>query len=575
MKELRSQCKKFIAQQLQNLAVQKNIELALTEDDIVIEIPPDSTLGDWGIPLFTFAKKFRTSPAKIAQELQENISATEIQYKAVGPYLNLFLNKEKLMQQTLTKIHKQKETYGRNDLFDNEKIMVEFSGPNANKPLHLGHLRNDALGESLSRILVNCGADLKRVNIINDRGIHICKSMLAYQKFGKGETPQSENMKSDHFVGKYYVKFNTWSQEDSTAETQAQEMLRDWEAGNKEVLELWQTMTHWAVDGIKQSYIDTNIHFDTYYFESQTYKLGKDIVLDGLKKDIFTKNDDGAVVLDMSEINLDTKVLLRSDGSSLYMTQDIGTAVERHKDFDFDRLIYVVANEQDYHFQVLFYALQKLGYSWAKNLHHLSYGMVNLPDGKMKSREGTVIDADDLLQSLTSIAAKNIRDRGREPQNDVDKKIALGALHYYLLQSLAHKDMLFDSTESLSFTGNTGPYLQYTGARICSVERKADALDFSVIDYSLLQDDAEWEIIKELAAFPLIVEQAGMEYSPQIITNYLYRLAKKFSQYYTYQSIWEAEKPALSQTRLLLAVSIKQVLKNGLYLLNIPFLEEM
>ena len=482
--------------------------------------------------------------------------------------------------------------------------MVEFSSPNTNKPLHLGHLRNDVLGESISRILAACGAEVRRVCIINDRGIHICKSMLAYKEQGKGKTPESEKIKSDHFVGDWYVAFSRGLKEETEAlektglnkkeaearsplMLRAQDLLRKWEAGDSETVELWKKMNSWAIEGMKETYRRTGVSFDQYYFESNTWRMGKDEVLKGLERGIFYREDDGAVAVDLSAEKLDKKILLRSDGTSIYITQDFGTAISRHRDWPFDQLVYVVGSEQQYHFKVLFILLDKLGFEWAKNLYHLSYGMVNLPDGKMKSREGTVVDADDLIDSLASMALEEIRSKEREEAvGDTEgaaEKIALGALHYFLLQISPSKDMLFDPKESLSFTGNTGPYLQYMGARISSLLRKAAERDppsnegepAGEIRYELLTHDAEWELIKTLGAYDDAVTASAAGMDPSLMAAYLYELAKAFSRFYHDCPILSAKEPDLAAARLALCRAVEAVLLNALNLICVPFLEVM
>jgi arginyl-tRNA synthetase len=460
------------------------------------------------------------------------------------------------------------------------RIMVEFSSPNTNKPLHLGHLRNDVLGESIYRILAACGAELRKVCIINDRGIHICKSMLAYKEHGEGKTPESEGIKSDHFVGDWYVKFFQMSKEDPGAEERAREMLRQWEAGDAETVELWKKMNAWTVQGMKETYERTGVSFDQYYFESQTYLLGKDEVLKGLEKGVFYREADGSIQIDLTPEKLDKKVLLRKDGTSIYITQDIGTAIYRHKDWPFDRLVYVVGSEQQYHFKVLFTILDKLGYGWAKNLYHLSYGMVNLPEGKMKSREGTVVDADDLIDSLKEMALEEIRSKDREEAvgdaSGTAEKIALGALHYYLLQVSPSKDMLFDPKESLSFNGNTGPYLQYMGARISSLLRKAEnQFEGKPVNYSLLSGDAEWELVKLLGAYRGAVADAASGMDPSLLAAYLYEISRAFSRFYHDCPILNAESADLAAARLALCRAMLKVLRDALNLVCIPFLEAM
>jgi arginyl-tRNA synthetase len=467
--------------------------------------------------------------------------------------------------------------------------MVEFSSPNTNKPLHLGHLRNDVLGESISRILKACGAKVRKVCIINDRGIHICKSMLAYKELGGGRTPESEGLKSDHFVGNWYVAYNTMAQGDADAEGRAQELLRKWEAGDPETVELWKRMNGWAIAGMKATYERTGISFDQYYFESQTYLKGKEEILKGLERGIFYTAEDGAVMVDLEAERLDKKVLLRSDGTSIYITQDIGLAVYRHRDWPFDELIYVVGSEQQYHFKVLFAILEKLGFTWAKNLYHLSYGMVNLPEGKMKSREGTVVDADDLIDSLRDMAIGEIREKEREDAvgdpSAVAEKVALGALHYYLLSASPSKDMLFNPKESLSFNGNTGPYLQYMGARISALLRRdREASGGGEASGTpkpggerggLLVSDPEWELLKVLAAYNGVLEAAGSNRDPSLVGTYLYDLSKAFSRFYHDCPVLNAESPGLVSDRLALSRAVLRVLKDAMELICIPFLEAM
>jgi arginyl-tRNA synthetase len=480
-------------------------------------------------------------------------------------------------------VQSQGSGFGCNQTMAGKRVMVEFSCPNTNKPLHLGHLRNDSIGEGISAILKANGAIVRKVNLINNRGVHICKSMLAYQKFGNGETPESAGVKGDHLVGKYYVRFAQWEKEDPTAIVQAQEMLRKWEDGDSEVLSLWKTMNKWTLDGVSETYAKTGISFDQYYYESDTYMLGKDNVLKGLEQGVFYREEDGSVWIDLAEINLDKKVLLRKDGTSLYLTQDIGTAIARHTDWPFDSLIYVVASEQMYHFKVLFHVLQRLGHPWAKDLHHLSYGMVNLPEGKMKSREGTVVDADDLFAQLSLLAVEEIRSKDREDDvGDVaatGEAVALGALNYYLLQTNPTKDMVFNPAESISFSGNTGPYLQYMGARISSMLRKYESMrethDDISFDGALLKIEEERELVKLIARYGEAVEEAGRDLNPSAVATYLYELSRLFSKYYHDHQILKAETPQLVKARISLCAMVLQVLKNAYSLVGIPFLESM
>ena len=579
----------------------------VSPENIVLEIPPDPKMGDLGFPMFSFAKQMRKSPQQIAAMVASELPGS----RAVGPYVNVNLDRGETAGSILQAIlngEKNESPAGRPGTLRGSRIMVEFSGPNTNKPLHLGHLRNDALGESISRILSACGAEVRRVNIINDRGIHICKSMLAYMEHGEGKTPESEGVKSDRFVGDWYVRFNQdykkeceslmteGGLEKKAAEAQApsliraQEMLRLWEAGESETVALWKKMTAWAVDGWKQTYRRTGVAFDKYDFESDNWLLGKAEVLKGLEKGIFYREEDGAIAVDLSAEKLDKKILLRSDGTSIYITQDFGIAINRFKDWPFDRLIYVVGAEQQYHFKVLFILLLKLGFAWAKDLYHLSYGMVNLPEGKMKSREGTIVDADDLIDKLRDMALEEIRGKDREvavgDTMAAAEKIAIGALHYYLLQVSPARDILFDPKESLSFTGNTGPYLQYMGARISSLLRKAEtgdsvhncAPDFAKeekLHFELLTHDAEWELIKTLAAYSDSVAAAADGIDPSLLTAYLYELAKAFSRFYHDCPILSAGEPRLEGARLALSQAVLAVLKDAMNLVCIPFLEVM
>jgi arginyl-tRNA synthetase len=586
MTNIKESWKQKIAQALTTLAKNEQHDLEILPEQIVVENPPRPELGDLGFPMFSFAKVLRKSPAQIAQQVvalltQQEDLVTLGTPMAEGPYINVQVSKETLTRQVLSEILEHPALYGTSDFLKGQRIMVEFSSPNTNKPLHLGHLRNDVLGESISRILTACGAQVRKVCIINDRGVHICKSMLAYKEFGDSKTPESEGVKSDRFVGDWYVRFSMMAKEDPTAEERAQQLLQLWEAGDPETVALWKKMNDWAISGIKATYRRTGVSFDQFYFESETYRKGKEEVLKGLEKGIFYKEADGSVWVDLTEEGLDKKVLLRKDGTSLYITQDIGTAIYRHNDWPFDRLVYVVGSEQQYHFKVLFKVLEKLGYEWAKNLYHLSYGMVNLPEGKMKSREGTVVDADDLLDSLKEMALAEIREKDREAivgdSEAVAEKIAVGALHYFLLQVSPTKDMLFNPKESLSFNGNTGPYLQYMGARIVSMLRKEKGTTAAqgTLHPKLLTHDAEWELIKTLANYPEIVALAATSMDPSVIATYLYELSKSFSRFYHDCPILHAENPDLAASRLALAKAVGQVLQQALYLVCIPFLEVM
>lgn len=582
---------------------------------VVLQVPPKPEMGDLAFPLFAYAKAFSKAPNVLAQELSARVNALDGDFGAnkpdgeafaLGPYMNVRVNMDSVVSQMYGKIKSSGASYGLSNLLEDRKVMIEFSCPNTNKPLHLGHVRNDCIGQSMSQILKACGANVMKVNLINNRGVHICKSMLAYQKFGNGETPQSSGIKGDHLVGNYYVRFAEWeaqelkkdtaaniakgmSEEDAKAlakkengpDMEAQAMLRKWEQGDPQVMDLWKLMNGWTLDGVAKTYERTGISFDKYYYESDTYKLGKDKVLEGLERGIFQKADDGSVYIDNSDIGLDRKILLRRDGTSIYITQDIGTAINRHEDWPFDSLIYVVASEQNYHFKVLFHVLDKLGYAWAKDLHHLSYGMVFLPEGKMKSREGTVVDADNLIDDLTKMAKEQILEKGREDDlDDVDDtahKIALGALNYYILQFNPNKDFVFNPKESLSFNGNTGPYLQYMGARISSMLRKYDEAAYHDVAFNpaVLSLEDEREMLKMLSSFPEVVGKACTQYDPSIVCAFLYDLSKKFSHWYHDNQILKADTPELVKARVSLCEMVLQVMKNAFDLVGIPFLEKM
>ncbi|WGK69221.1 arginine--tRNA ligase [Candidatus Haliotispira prima] len=592
------------------------------------EKPPKAELGDWACPCFPLAKIFREAPPKLAVALAERLR-TELpgwEIEPIGAYLNFRLPRDVVARSVMEQIALEQADFGRNEELKGRKVMIEFSSPNTNKPLHLGHLRNNVLGESISRIVAAGGAELNKVNIINDRGVHICKSMLAYQHFGRKEgpegpfweTPESRGCKGDRLVGDYYVRFNDWvkeggkSEEAENPEQLALKMLKEWEDGRPEVRELWQKMRKWVLDGIAQTYIRCGISFDRLYFESETYKLGQELVAEGLERGIFQRREDGAIFIDLSDCKLDQKVVQRSDGTSVYITQDLGTAVARHRDFPFDCQIYVVGNEQDYHFKVLFRILHLFGYPWSEQLQHLSYGMVVLPEGKMKSREGTVVDADDLLDRLEELALDGLRERGRLQEGQDSKEngaensensevglntarsIALGALHFYLLQFNPRREISFDPKESLAFTGNTGSYLQYVGARIYSILRKAGAeveanadrlAKYDPETWSLLAGGAsdhaessanspEWELLKQLREYPKAVSLAAAELNPSHVVKALAEVARRFSRFYHDVPILSSEEPLLS-VRLDLCRATLQVLRNGMELCVIPFLESM
>jgi arginyl-tRNA synthetase len=578
METIRESWKKSIRDALEQLAG------SALDVDVMAEAPPDPQFGDIGFPMFPFARHLRRAPAAIAQQVAEILAKESMPgtAEAAGPYLNVRLDRAATAAGILDDLETCGEAFGTGSTLAGTRIVVEFSCPNTNKPLHLGHLRNDALGMSVSRLLASQGAEVLRVNLINDRGIHICKSMAAYQKFGGGETPEQKGQKSDHFVGDYYVRYDQWAKADPEAEITARQMLRSWEAGEKATTELWRLMNTWATDGIEATYRRTGIRFDRVYHESETYLSGREQILKGLERGLFYRKEDGSIWVDLEEAGLDHKVLLRGDGTSLYVTQDIGTAIARQEDWPFDRMIYVVGAEQRYHFAVLFNVLQILGNEWASNLQHLAYGMVNLPEGKMKSREGIVVDADDLLDELRDLATAEIRDKSREGEIDdlaaTAEAIALGAVNYYLLQFTPTRDIIFNPVESISFTGNTGPYLQYTGARISSLIRRAAASGADKrgrFRAELLTVAEEWELAKALAGYPEMVALATRDLNPSIVAGHLYEIGRLYNKYYHDNSVLNNDEEDLVATRLRISRATLAVLQSGLHLLGIPFLEKM
>ena len=607
MADAKETCRTIIAAALNDFIKEKDPQAeTVAPESIVVQNAPNPEMGDLGAPMFAFAKALRMAPPQIAAGLVEKITDKSLgEFIAVGPYVNVKLDKSGAASPILKAIKSQGDSYGSagsdgKKPLAGRRVMIEFSSPNTNKPLHLGHVRNDALGESVSRILKAAGADVYKVDLINNRGVHICKSMLAYKLFheAKGDTPESLGMKGDHFVGQCYVEFDKYlkgeKDKPETAHPEANQMAEDmlikWEAGDPEVHALWEKMNGWTFDGVKETYKRTGISFDKYYFESETYLKGKDEIMKGLEKGVFFKAEDGSVRIDVTDVvgkgkdgNNQEKVLLRKDGTSVYITQDIGTAISRHDDWAFNQLVYVVASEQNYHFKVLFHILKKLGFDWADKLFHLSYGMVNLPSGRMKSREGTVVDADNLVDSLHADALAAIKERGRDEEvgdaDEVAEKVALGALHYYILQATPIKDMLFNPAESLSFNGNTGPYLQYMGARINSILAKAAEAgvteDSSESAVALLSGEDEWALIKTLGDYPNVIAKAAENLDPSLVAAYVYEVAKLFSKFYQNCSIVNAENKQLAGARLYLASCTLQVIKNAMNLVLVPYLERM
>jgi arginyl-tRNA synthetase len=554
--------------------------------------------GDITVVVFPMLRVIKGNPAVIGEQLgqylDDNVDLVK-GFNVVKGFLNIEIDDSYYID--FFKHIKNDVSYGFSDLKDNNAVMVEYSSPNTNKPLHLGHVRNVLLGYSVAEIIKASGKKVYKTQIINDRGIHICKSMLAWQRFGNGETPQSTGLKGDKLVGNYYVKFDkaykgeisdliAQGLEEEEAKKnapillEAQEMLRKWESGDKEVVALWEKMNGWVYEGFEQTYKAIGVDFDKYYYESKTYLLGKEFISEGLKTGVFFKKEDGSVWCDLTEDGLDEKIVLRSDGTAVYMTQDIGTAIQRIKDYpDVGGMVYTVGNEQDYHFKVLFLILKKLGFDWAKNLYHLSYGMVDLPSGKMKSREGTVVDADDLIQEMADTAEEISKELGKlDEYSEAEKKalyktIGLGALKYYILKVDPKKRILFDPKESIDFQGNTGPFIQYTYARIQSILRKSNGNDVEISQITL--QDKERQLIKQLELFPEVVQNAADQHSPALIANYVYDLVKDFNSFYQNVSILGADKEEEKSFRVALSNSVGVTIKNGFKVLGIDVPERM
>ena len=555
--------------------------------------------GDITVVVFPMLSYKKGNPVQIGEDLGnylvENV-AEITNYNVVKGFLNLIIN-DAFYTNFFNSIYTDSSFGFVSPTADDKAIMVEYSSPNTNKPLHLGHVRNNLLGFSIAEIMKASGKKVYKTQIINDRGIHICKSMLAWQKYGNGETPTSTGLKGDKLVGNYYVKFDQEykkeiaqlisegkteeeAKKDAPLLLEAQQMLLKWEAGDNQVVSLWTEMNSWVYKGFEVTYNNMGVDFDTLYYESDTYLLGKDVVTQGIEKGVFYKKEDGSVWCDLTDDGLDEKIVLRSDGTAVYMTQDIGTAIQRVKDYaDVGGMVYTVGNEQDYHFQVLFLILKKLGFDWAKQLHHLSYGMVDLPSGKMKSREGTVVDADDLMVEMTKTAKEISEELGKldgyseEEKQELYKTIGLGALKYFILKVDPKKRILFDPKSSVDFQGNTGPFIQYTYARIQSIIRKADFEYSKSVSIDLHQK--EKELLKQLALFPETIQQAATNYSPAIIANYTYDLVKEFNSFYQNVSILGEENKDKKVFRVQLAHKVAETIKSAFSLLGIEVPERM
>ncbi len=590
LQEVISQKVKESIQELYN-AVLDTVELQATRKEFE---------GDVTVVVFPMLRVVKGNPVQIGEAIGKYLveQVDEVSnFNVVKGFLNLVITDTYYLD-FFNKI-KDEEQYGFVNVNEEEKsVMVEYSSPNTNKPLHLGHVRNNLLGYSVAEIIKASGTKVYKTQIINDRGIHICKSMIAWQKFGNGETPESTGLKGDKLVGNYYVKFDQAykeeiaqlikegkSEEEAKKEApillEAQKMLRDWESGDKDVVALWSKMNSWVYDGFEQTYKTLGVDFNSYYYESDTYLLGKDNIQEGLSKGIFYTKEDGSVWCDLSDQKLDDKLVLRSDGTSVYMTQDIGTAIQRVKDNpSVGGMIYTVGNEQDHHFKVLFAILKKLGYNWAENLHHLSYGMVDLPSGKMKSREGTVVDADDLIREMTKTAAEISKDLGKldgyseEEKAEVYKTIGLGALKYFILKVDPKKRILFNPEESVDFQGNTGPFIQYTYARIQAILRKAD-FDWSQSIENITLHQKEKELIKQLELYPEVIQNAAKELSPALMANYTYDLVKSYNSFFQNVSIFGADTDAEKIFRVQLSSLVGNTIKSAFKTLGINVPERM
>jgi arginyl-tRNA synthetase len=561
--------------------VESLVILTLLDENSVIkllEIPPDQKMGDLAFPCFQLAKTMKKSPVQIATELQSKIILNENSYfescKANGPYLNFYYNYSKLSEYTLDQIWLKKEDYGVKEK-NNKVILVESPSPNTNKPLHLGHLRNMALGLAVANILDTQGYTVKKINLYNDRGIHICKSMIAYEKWGNNEEP---NKKSDHYVGDFYVMYEKKSQEDNTLKDQTEQMLIDWEQGKPEIISLWKKMNKWAFQGYEETFKRFGIEIDKHYYESEVYTKGREIILQGLKDGAFIKDESGAVIADLGK-KLGSKVLLRSDGTAVYITQDIYLAKAKFDDFRYEKSLYVVASEQDRHFQVLFELLRKIGYDFADGCYHLSYGMVYLPEGKMKSREGKVVDADDIMDELTAMAKTELMKREQTNSKDLEAKahkIGIAALKYYLLKFVPIKDFTYNPEESISFEGETGPYLQYAFVRIQKIlEKLSFDLNEQIFNPKILINDSEKNLIKFLFEYPEILNKAALNYSPSIITQYIFKLCQNLNVFYENCRVIGAESKELEINRAYLLTCVSIVLKASLKLLGIDVVYSM
>ena len=584
-------------------ALKRLYGMEVAAGDVVLQTTKKEFTGDYTVVVFPYVKQARKSPEKVADELGAAVkeSVAEVaEYNVIKGFLNFVVDDSYWTGFVADKA--EDDSFGLKKVREGENpVVVEYSSPNTNKPLHLGHIRNNLLGWSVSELLAANGSNVKKVNLVNDRGIHICKSMLAWLRYGNGETPESSGMKGDHLVGKYYVEFDKHYKEEigqlvaqgmdeeeakkqAPLMLEAQQMLKRWEEGDKEIRDLWIKMNGWVYAGFDETYRKLGVGFDKIYYESNTYLLGKELVQKGLDMGVLFRKEDGSVWCDLTGDGLDQKLLLRRDGTSVYMTQDLGTALLRHNEFGAERLIYVVGNEQDYHFKVLKLILGKLGFDWADKVYHLSYGMVELPNGKMKSREGTVVDADDLIAEMEVTAEEMCRDHGKnddmsaEQQKELYHILALGALKYFILKVDPTKNMLFNPAESIDFNGNTGPFIQYTHARIRSIVRKAEeqGMDLQAATTGRLAlTDKERAVVKSLHDMPGVVASAAENYSPAMVANYAYDLAKNFNSFYQDTPILRETDESLRLFRVKLCSLVSYALKNAMHILGIEVPERM
>ncbi len=542
----------------------------------LLENPPSKDLGDLAFPTFKLASIFKKNPKDIALELVGKIKLEKgiKEAKAIGPYVNFFIDENFLAQNPLKKALKEK--IGYNNTNKGKKIVIEYSQPNTNKPLHVGHLRNNSLGMSVSRLLEMTGGKITKVDLFNDRGIHICQSMLAYKKWGNNSTPEKENLKSDHFVGKFYVMYHQKEKEQPELKEELTQMLQNWENGDKETLLLWKKMNVWAEKGFMQTYKDFGSEFDERFKESEIYLQAKPIIELGVKQKVFEKDEHGAIICDLEKWNLGKKTILRADGTSIYITQDLALGVQKNKKFKPNKSIYVVASEQNTYFQQLFKVIELLGFPWHNTLYHLSYGLVNLPEGKLKSREGKVIDADTLMKSMQDLAKEEIMKRNKDlPAKEIEKRakeISLCAIKFFMLKTDPIKDMLFNPNEAISFEGDSGPYVQYTYARAKSILRKAKKSKQSKAKEQLTEE--EKQVLAKISLFEEKIIEAAESYSPSKIANYLLELCGLFNSFYHKHKVID-EHNEYFKTRLEIVQATANIIKNGLYALNINSLEEM